>query len=111
MAWENSGLVVHRMAWEQRGKHRYFYQSRRINGKPRRMYMGCGHVGELNARLHDRARRQRQTEDQAWQVEQVQLARADAVMNELRTLADLIARAKLLLAGFYEHHGEWRRRG
>jgi len=99
------------MGWEQRGKGRYFYCSRRIDGKPRRVYLGCGQVGELNARLHERERRQRQAEAQAWQVEQVQLARADAIMDELRTLADLITRAKLLLAGFYEHHGEWRRRG
>src|SRR5439155_21906695 len=99
------------MSWLQRGNRRYYYRSRRIDGKPRRIYMGCGQVGELNARLHERERRQRQAEDQAWQVERVQLARADAVMNELRTLADLMTRAKLLLSGFYEHHGEWRRRG
>src|SRR5947208_2695620 len=98
------------MPWVQKGSRRYFYCSRRINGQPRRIYMGTGQVGELNAGLHDRERRQRQAEDQVWQVELVELARADALMDDLRTLADLIARAKLLLAAFYEHHGEWRRR-
>ena len=73
--------------------------------------MGCGPVGEANAVLFDRERRLREEENRAFRVEQEQLARADAVMDDLRTLADLLTRSAMLLAGFYEHHGEWRRRG
>ena len=96
------------MGWESRGKRTYYYRPVRIDGKPRKLYLGSGVVGEAHARQIAQDRRRREDERAAWQAEQARLGLAEAALDELRGLAGLMARAALLRAGYHDHRGQWR---
>jgi hypothetical protein len=95
------------MGWErkQRGGL-YYFKSVRIGGQPRKLYLGKGQTAEKQAQEDNQRRQQRQ----ALLAEQAQLASADAVLQQARTLGKILVAALLVLAGRYHHHGEWRRR-
>jgi hypothetical protein len=97
------------MGWERRQRGGlYFYTTFRVNGQPRKQYLGTGPAAEEYARQEAERRQQRQNEIEALQAEQARVAGADRALDELRAVANLLARASLLLSGQHEHHGEWR---
>jgi hypothetical protein len=99
------------MGWEHRqGSGPYYYTSLRVNGEPRKHYIGTGPGAEERARHDTLKRQERQTEREARHAEQARVAVADSVLAEFRGLTALLVRATLLLAGLHEHHGEWRGR-
>ena len=97
------------MGWEHRRGRSYYYLSFRDAGRPRKRYLGAGPVAECYARLKSECEQQRQAERAALHAEQARIALADRALEEFRSLTALLVRATLLLAGLYEHHGEWRR--
>jgi hypothetical protein len=95
------------MAWEARGGSRYYYRVVRDGGRVRRLYLGNGPVAELAARDVELRRAERQARARS----QTRLEAAEAASRELAELADLLARAALVTAGFHRHdRGAWRRR-
>lgn len=95
------------MAWE---KGRYYTRSRKVNGRVIREYLGGGAVGELAAQLDVIEREQREYEREAWRVERKGIEEFDETIAKVCQMADMIARAAMLAAGFHRHRGEWRRR-
>ena len=101
------------MAWEKRGRHarRYFYLSRRVGQKVRKVYMGSGANAHQSEQLDADARAERK---RAREQERRLLAQYDAVAREIAEFsryAELLARAVLIEAGFHRHKmGAWRRR-
>jgi hypothetical protein len=89
----------------------YYYQHKRIDGKPRRVYVGGGLLGELAARLDARDQAQRAAQDT-----QRRLQRARdrdihrAIDGEYQRLRGLVA-ALLEASGYYQHKREWRKMG
>jgi hypothetical protein len=89
----------------------YYYRSVRVNGRPRRQYVGGGLIGQLAAQM-DAAEREQRKAEKDWAAE----ARAEAEWTDddlraVERLADALARAALVAAGCHRHHrGEWRRR-
>jgi hypothetical protein len=98
------------MGWETRAGRRYGYRCLRIEGQPRKLYLGTGSAAADHARQLAQRQQQRQAEREALHAEQARVAAADRALAELRAMTGLLARAGLLLAGLHEHHGEWRRR-
>ena|SRR5579871_1245896 len=101
------------MSWDKKqrgGEQRYYYRSKRSGGKTTKVYIGKGPLAELTARLDEEERERRQAERRAWLDEQIRLAAADASLDDLRDSVDLLFRATLLLGGYHNHHGLWRRR-
>jgi len=98
------------MGWESRPGGRYYYRSVRVDGRPRKVYVGRGPDAETCARLTAERLRQRQAERAALDAEQMRVAPTDRALRDFGILADLLASATLLLAGCHEHHGCWRRR-
>ena len=95
------------MAWEARGGSRYFYKVSRDGGRVRRLYLGTGPVAELAAQDAELRRAERQARARS----QARLEAAEAASRELVELADLLARAALVAAGYHRHdRGAWRRR-
>ena len=95
------------MAWEARGGSRYFYKVSRDGGRVRRLYLGNGPVAELAARDAELRRAERRARARS----QARLEAAEAASRELAELADLLARAALVAAGYHRHdRGAWRRR-
>jgi hypothetical protein len=97
------------MGWDKGG--RYYTRSRRENGRVVREYVGGGLAGQLAARLDAEERALRQVEKTLARAGRDDVAALDAPLAELNDLADLLAEAALLAAGFRRHNrGDWRRR-
>ena len=80
------------MVWsrKQRGPESgYYYRSRRVDGRPVKLYVGRGPDAELAARLDERARQDRRAERAAFLAEQMQLAAADVAYADARALETL----------------------
>jgi hypothetical protein len=95
------------MGWE-RG---YYYRVRKVQGRVVREYVGRGRVAELTARLDGLERQKRERERAERQAERAEREALDSPLKELNDLADLLACAALLAAGYHQHkRGEWRKR-
>jgi hypothetical protein len=95
------------MAWERRGRQRFYYRSKKQNGRVVREYIGRG-ARATQAAAEDAARhavrQQARLEQQTWEA-------LDAQVASLDTLMTLLSHSALLDAGYYQHHrGEWRKR-
>lgn len=94
-----------------RDRRGFWYDTRRVGRRVLRRYLGRGPLFEAEGRL-DALRRERA------RVTRAQLAalrgeaeRAIVSLDELDRLAEALARAALLAAGYHQYkRGEWRRR-
>jgi hypothetical protein len=92
-------------------KGRYYTRSRKVNGRVVREYCGTGELAKLAAEIDTIKRADREAEREARHVEKAELDALDASVRELDEMADLLARAALLTAGYRQHkRGEWRRK-
>jgi hypothetical protein len=92
-------------------KGRYYTRSKKVNGRVVREYVGTGELAKLAAQIDAINRADRKAEREARCAEKAVLDALDAPLNKLNDLADLLARAALLAAGFRQHkRGEWRRK-
>jgi hypothetical protein len=95
------------MGWD-RG---YYYRSRKVGGRPRRVYVGKGRAAELAAELDALRRVGRQVRLEDWRDARAEVEALDQPLDELGGMADLLAEAALFVAGYRQHHrGEWRKR-
>jgi hypothetical protein len=95
------------MGWE-RG---YYYRVRKVNGRVVREYVGTGRVAELAAQIDASERAERDRQRAAIRAERAALDALAAPFNEFDALAEVLARAALLAAGYHQHkRGEWRKR-
>jgi hypothetical protein len=89
----------------------YYYRSKKVRGRHRRVYVGKGKAAELAAGLDALQRSERQARIAAWQAERADIEALDRPLCELIELADELAEAALLAAGYRQHHrSEWRKR-
>ncbi len=96
------------MGWD---KARYYTRSKKVNGRVVREYVGTGRVAALAARMDTLEREKREADRAALKAERARLDALDAPLNDLNDLAELLAHAALLAAGFHQHkRGEWRKR-
>ena len=96
------------MGWD---RGRYYTRSKKVNGRVVREYVGAGQVAQLVARLDALEREQREADRAAFRSMRAEVAALDNALNELHDLADLVARAALVAAGYRQHkRGEWRKR-
>jgi hypothetical protein len=98
------------MSWDKKkrgGGRGYFYKSVRVDGRAVKQYLGTGAEALEAARLVEGRRAARAAVRQ----EEIRLSPADLLLDELEEWLGVLLRAHLILGGFYEHHGEWRRRG
>ena len=101
------------MGWESRGscRSRYYTRSKRANGRVVREYVGTGPVAELAAAADALRRADRRAAAEARRAEEASWREALAPLLELGHVADLLARAALLAAGYRQHaRSSWRMR-
>jgi hypothetical protein len=99
------------MAWEQRGNHRYYYRSRKIEGRVVNEYVGGGQAGMLAAREDESRRRTREAEQVALQADRDAFEAAAAAHDAFARSADALMTAALVAAGYHRHdRGQWRKR-
>jgi hypothetical protein len=98
------------MGWEQRIRGTSYYtRSKRVDGEVRRVYIGCGILGEIAALEDEYERRQREEEAAYWKEEKERLEQDAAFLRDLEAAATILATAYLLASGCHQHKGEWRR--
>jgi hypothetical protein len=99
------------MAWETRRGRRYYYQSRRVNGRVVKEYVGGGKLGEIAAWFDQQERDERDVRaerDRAARDEDEALRRQ--VEDFDREVAAVVA-AALVLAGYHRaDRKRWRKR-
>jgi hypothetical protein len=89
----------------------YYYRSRRAGDRVLSEYVGAGRVAELVAQMDALDRQQREAERADFRAQRAELDALDAPLDELHDLAELVARAALVAAGFHQYkRGEWRKR-
>jgi len=93
------------MPWESGPRGRpYYTRTRRENGRVIREYIGVGEVGQRAAEEDETRRRQAEADREA------DRALAEEIRS-LSELADLLARAALLAAGYHRpNRGPWKKR-
>jgi hypothetical protein len=92
-------------------KGRYYTRSKKVNGWVVREYFGAGPAAASIAQLDALQREHREAERAVRRAKRAELEALDAPVTELDELADLLARAALLAAGYRQHkRGEWRRK-
>ncbi len=97
------------MAWDKTGL--YYSRSRKVNGRVVREYVGSGRVAELAAQLDAIAREKREARRAEARARRAEVDALDAPLDALNDLAELVASAALVAAGFRQHkRGEWRKR-
>jgi hypothetical protein len=96
-------------ATKQRGSE-YFYRSVRIDGKPVKLYVGRGSDAKDAAEMLERGKAARQRERAIRRAEALRFTAAAEGLHRFRAMLLLLIRAGLLLAGYHEHRGQWRRR-
>ena len=102
---------THQLSWETRGRHRYYFRTFTVEGRKVHKYVGKGPKAERQAALDELRYEERKTAQQADRDAKTQVDALEARTLSLFDLADLLGRASLVGAGFYDHHGgEWRRR-
>lgn len=95
------------MAWDAAG--RYYYQSKRIDGRPTRVYVGGGLLGKLAAETDAAERAQRAAQGAQWRQERAEdAALYKSIDGEYRRLRAFVW-ALLTATGHYQHKREWRR--
>ena len=102
------------MGWHKRGTRKYHYRSKRVGAKIRKVYFGCGAVGEFAARLHELRQREQERLRLTWQQDKSSIDEALDRFGELHEATELLRDATLLAAGFLRHsRHHWRiwRRG
>lgn len=96
------------MPWDRRG---YYYEARKVDGRVVRKYIGKGRLAELCAQIDDLERENRQSARIDWKIDRDLIEAWDGDTMEVIRLANLLARASLVVAGFHQHkRSEWRRR-
>jgi|SRR6185312_2614916 len=99
------------MSWEERGSGRYYYSAERVGGRVVKMYVGAGRIAKLAAELDRQKRQERETEEGEQRAIRNSLSELDSLMAPLNELADMVAAAAMLNAGYHRHHrGQWRKR-
>ncbi len=95
------------MGWD---KGKYYTRSRRVHGRVVREYIGAGEAGEAAEALDELEREERQCHRERLKAEQAEIATFDDSICTICQLADTVAKAAMVAAGFRPHRGEWRRK-
>ena len=96
------------MGWQQRRHKRFYYRSKRIDGRVRSIYLGSGDVAKQAAAKDAAAKAERVTDEAALAEFQARLTNVDQLAADVDQGVRLLTEAALLTAGFREHRGEWR---
>jgi hypothetical protein len=99
------------MAWERRGKGKYYYRSLRVNGRVVKEYVGAGPAAEEIAKLDADARRMAAAEKAAWREKMAKYAEITAMIIRLNELSDLLIAVTMCAAGYHKpNRGPWRKK-
>lgn len=89
-------------------KLKYRYKVCRINGKPRRIYLGSGLFGRIHELLDRREKRKLLQNRLARTTFEARIEAAEAALGMAMDKAQRVFDATMVLSGHYRHGGQWR---
>lgn len=98
------------MGWEQRGSHRYYYKKERDGSRVRSVYVGRGEIAHMLAQIQSSSPLLERLARTIKSPETIKHEKAEASLEQVTDLVQLLTQATLLAAGFHTHHRQWRRR-
>jgi len=99
------------MGWESRTRGgRYYTRSYRVNGRVKREYIGKGPFAELLAAQDENERAEQEYEKQKQKEREASMNEVDELVEEFCEATDTLTNAALILSGYHQHKGEWRKR-
>ena len=99
------------MAWEsrQRGRgRRYYYRSRKVQGRVVKEYVGVGTEAERAAAADELARAERESEREQLRGVAAKLNPAEEAMRDMDSAITILSQAVLYAAGFHQVNYQWR---
>jgi hypothetical protein len=90
--------IANKMAWERRGKRRYFYKSVRVGGKVTKKYYGRGPLAEVAAKGMEVSRLERERLKDVMRAQREECQQADAVLANLADALDQLLATELIVA-------------
>ena len=96
------------MAWERRGNGKFYYRSRRVQGRVVKEYVGGGEAGHQAAAADQASRKSRRQAVWLGKEENKDVDDLVVQLNEFGTLLDQVLTCQLLCAGWKKHHRQWR---
>src|SRR5262245_2284916 len=94
-----------------RGGRKLFYLSRRVNGKPKKIYFGTGPLAEMVAAELEGRKRARKASAEACAMWRAKVGAAEGPLDELCASLELLATASLLALGYHRHdRSKWRKK-
>jgi hypothetical protein len=100
------------MAFESRkGGRQYYYRAQRAaDGRVVKQYLGGGPAAQAAAKADSQRRQELQEARAASHAALDELVGVAAPLDEHGRMCDMLVKAELLLAGYHEHKGRWRKR-
>jgi hypothetical protein len=88
----------------------YYYEKRRVGDKVVSEYLGSGIIADLAQRRAEIERTRREAEREKLKRHRMSMAEIDKSLDDFSRLCDALMTAELLLNGYHQHKGQWRRR-
>jgi hypothetical protein len=94
-----------------RGGRQLLYLSRRVNGKPKKIYVGTGPLADLLAAELEARKRARKATAEACAAWKAKVFAVEEPLDELCADLEQLTAASLLARGYHRHHrGPWRKK-
>jgi len=94
-----------------RGGRKLLYLSRRVNGKPKKIYVGTGPLADLLAAELEGRKRARKATAEAYAAWKAQVGAVENPLDQLCAGLDQVTSASLLAHGYHRHdRGRWRKK-
>jgi hypothetical protein len=97
------------MAWETRNGRQYYYRVRWANGCVEKTYLGAGDAAKQAAEKDAAAKAQWAANKAEVAELEAKLSGVDQLVTEVQRGVDVLTEATLLVLGYHEHHGQWRK--
>ena len=88
----------------------YYYRKRRIGDKVISEYMGSGDLAFLAGIYDERERAEREAKRQQLRQLRTEATNTDRMLAELAGIVDTFVSASLIVEGYHQHKGQWRRK-
>jgi hypothetical protein len=97
------------MGWEQRGNNSYYYKKERDGSRVKSVYVGRGEIAHMVAQLQSSSPLLERFARSIKSPQQLEQEKAEAALDQLSGLIEVITQASLIAAGFHTHKRQWRK--
>lgn len=99
------------MAWQQRGKHKYFYFWSKRPGGRQKVYLGRGPIAQIAAKKYAIRQAEKAARNESLKALSEEVKTNNENLRELEVLVKQLIAAEMIAAGYHRKgRGSWRKR-